>query len=105
MGWGTNFLANICLNRQIFRHIGEIQSAIEEAEEGIQTNRELLLMLSMANPKDIITEDEDALYATRNRVNDLIDDILEQTDKLSLLRLYLSAIEDGTAKFEEDGKN
>ena len=78
---------------------------IKEAEEAIQTNRELLLMMSMANPKDLIEEDEDALYATRNRVNDLINDLLEQCDKLTLLRLYFSAIEDGTAKFTDNETN
>ena len=102
MGWGTDFKTNVYLSRQIFKTEGELDYAIKEAEEAIQTNRELLLMMSMANPKDLIEEDEDALYATRNRVNDLINDLLEQCDKLTLLQLYFSAIQDGTAKFTDN---
>lgn len=105
MGFGTDFTAKAFLNRQIFHSIEDVNYAISEVEQTIQTNRELLLMLAMSNAKDICTEEEDVLYATRNRVNDLIDDLTQQEHNLALLTLYKDAIEDGTAKFEEDGKN
>ena len=101
MSYGTDFKAKVFLNREIYHNKQEIEQVIKEREKAIQTNRELLLMMSVANPKDLVTDDEDVLYATRNRVNDIIDDILDEQYRLTLDQLYLEAIEDGTAKFEE----
>ena len=101
MGWGTEFLVNAYLNRQIFKNRNEVDEAVKEKEEQVQTDRELLLMIAMANPKDLAEEGEDVLYVTRNRVNDLIDDIVSEQRELTLLYLYLEAIDEGTAKFDD----
>lgn len=101
MSYGTDFKADVYLNRQIFKNRNEVDEAIKEKEEQVQTDRELLLMIAMANPKDLAEEGEDVLYATRNRVNDLIDDIISEQRELILLYLYLEAIDEGTANFDD----
>lgn len=102
MGWGTDFTAKVFLNKETFCNKQEVEDSIDEREANIQNNREIILMIAMANPKDLVTDEEDVLYATRNRVNDIVEDILEEQYKLTLERLYLDAIEDGTAKFENE---
>lgn len=106
MGFGTDFKTNVYLNRQIFRNKQEVEEAIKEKEKQIQSNTELLLMIAMANPKDLVTEDEDVLYSARNRVTDHINEIISTQRELTLLYLYIDAIEDGTAKFDNyESKN
>lgn len=105
MGWGTDFKASVFLNREVYSSKHQLEDAIAERESNIQNNREILLMIAMANPKDLVAEDEDVVYANRNRVNDIVEDILEEQYKITLERLYLDAIEDGTAKFEDNGQN
>lgn len=105
MGWGTDFKTNVYLNRQIFKNKQEVEDAIKEKEEQIQTDTELLLMIAMANPKDLVEEDEDVLYSTRNRATDHLNNIVLTQRELTLLCLYIDAIEDGTAKFTDDETN
>ena len=102
MGWGTDFTAKVFLNKETFCNKQEVEDSIDEREANIQNNREIILMIAMANPKDLVTDEEDVLYATRNRVNDIVEDILEEQYKITLERLYLDAIEDGTAKFSDN---
>lgn len=102
MSWGTDFKTNVFLSRQIFRTKVEVEEAIKEKEGQIRTDTELLMMIAMANPKDLATEDEDVLYSMRNRVSDHINDIISTQRELTLLYLYLDAIEDGTAKLTEN---
>jgi len=102
MGWGTEFSVNAYLSRQIFKNKEEVEDAIKEKEGQVQTDRELLLMMTMANPKDLVEEGEDVLYVTRNRVNDTIDDIISEQRELTLLYLYLEAIDEGTAKIGDN---
>ena len=80
----------------------DVLDKISEREANIASYREALLMIAMANPKDLAEPDEDVIYATRNRVNDLLDEILSDKYSLVLLQLYLEALNDGTAKFGTD---
>lgn len=122
MGWGTFFRAKLTVKRRLFAKFflkskvfvdaylnriicmnkQDVLDKISEREANITSYRETLLMIAMANPKDLAEPDEDVIYATKDRVNDLIDEILSDKDSLVLLQLYLEALNDGTAKFGTD---
>ena len=101
MSWGTVFNADIFLIRRVFSNQEQLSDAVAEVKGGLQTNREIILMAAMSNPKDLVETDEDVLYATRNRINDIIDDIIDRQRELTLLETYQEAINDGKAKFHE----
>lgn len=101
MSYGTEFSADIFLSRRIFYNQRELSEAIADVEEELRAYREILLMVAMSNPKDLVEADEDVLYATRNRVNDIIDNIMDKQGELTLLNIYQECINEGKVKFEE----
>lgn len=101
MSYGTEFSADIFLSRRIFYNQRELSEAVADVEEELRAYREILLMVAMSNPQDLVEADEDVLYATRNRVNDIIDNIMDKQGELTLLNIYQECINEGKVKFEE----
>ena len=101
MGWGTDFKADIYLNKQLYYTMSELEEAIQEREEDIQRAREMLLMMAVARPNDLATEDQEPLYAIRNMVNDHLEMIEDSIRDLLNLKAYKQAIEEGKAKLSK----
>ena len=57
MGWGTDFKADVFLNRETYRTEYELDDKIEEIQLDIVNIRAKILMYSATNIKDIIPED------------------------------------------------
>lgn len=95
MSWGTGFKAEVYLSRMSFDSKYELEHEIDELRHSIDTSREILSMLAIANPKDIITEDEDPIYSLKSRVADQVELIEDNAHKLALLQLYLTEVEEG----------
>lgn len=103
MGWGTSFLkeivliknrtikfiADIFLNKQTFRNIWEIEDSIKDKEESLQYYKEKLLMLAIANPKDLLKDDESVIWEIHTSFNDMWTEVLDTQTELYKLRLYL----------------
>ena len=101
MGGGTEFKADIYLNKQLYYTMSELEEAIQEREEDIQRAKEMLLMMAVARPNDLATEDQEPLYAIRNMVNDWVETIEESVRDMLNLQSYKQAIEEGKAKLSK----
>jgi len=90
MGWGTDFTADLYLNRQIYNSMGQLDDAILEAEETINKIKQRLFMFASANPKDIISSewDGESINYIHYEFNLLLDELLSETRELQLLMLY-----------------
>ena len=90
MGWGTNFTADLYLNRMVFKSEYELEEKIEDLKSSINGWRERMLMFSTSNPKDIIPEDwkEQPIDFIYNEVKQLMDNIDEDSYQLFLLQIY-----------------
>ena len=95
MSWGTSFKTEVYLSRMSFDSQYELEHEIDELRHSIDTSREVLSMLAIANPRDIVTEDEDPIYSLKNRVADQVELIEDNAHKLALLQLYLTEVEEG----------
>lgn len=87
MGFGTNFTADIYLSRERFGTEYELDEKIEETKEWIQTIREKILMACMGgkdsfNLKDCEDNECDAIDVIHKNVNEWLDWLVEENDKL-----------------------
>ena len=104
MSWGTDFTTKIYLNREVYRSIYEIDDAISNIKESLQSNTEALIILAASNFKDIKDEDEDIIWGLRNRVKEIVESIREGEVRLYKLLLYKEGINDGTITFIYDNE-
>jgi len=90
MGWGTEFKAEIYLNRQKYNSILEIDDKIEEYEELIEMHKEELLISVALNPEKVREENDASLiHSIRHHVNDILESLEEvyvELYKLELLK-------------------
>jgi len=88
MGWGTDFKANIFLNRLVFSSKDEVEDKIEEIKSNIESEKRVII--SYAHSKEVREEGEiiDTDQLTY-RINEKIDDITQHAKLLQLLELYL----------------
>jgi len=91
MGWGTSFKTEIYLNRIVFDNKGQLEDEIEETEKNIEKSKQQILMYASASPKDIISDDwkEESISFINIKVNDLLNQIEEDTELLYKLNLLL----------------
>lgn len=92
MGWGTNFTADIYLSRERFENEYELDEKIKETKEWIQTIREKILMVCMGgkdsfNLKDCEDNECDAVDVVHRNVNEWLDWLIREEDKLFLYEL------------------
>ena len=58
MGYGIDFKADIYLSRQNYNEsINQVEAAMLECEESIETTKQQMLMLASANIRDILPDD------------------------------------------------
>jgi hypothetical protein len=100
MGWGTDFKADIFLNREIYKSEYELDDQIEEIESDIVNTRAKILMYSSTNIKDIIPEDwkDEPINFIYNSVNEELNNLSEQIRHLQRLFLYKESKPDFTKK-------
>lgn len=102
MSWGTEFTANVYLQRQIFESKGGAEDAIKESELEISRYKEQLLILASCNPRDLLQEeDNDLINEIQNRITDIVNIIRDEQRNITLLNLFLHEINKGNYKFEE----
>lgn len=92
MGFGTNFTADIYISRERFESEYELDEKIKETEEWIQTIREKILMVCMGgkdsfNLKDCEDNEYDAVDVVHRNVNEWIDWLIDEENKLFLYKL------------------
>jgi len=90
MGWGTDFTADIFLNRLSFTHPSELDDKIEELEYSIEENKKELAMYAVSNIKDVVPDEwqEDAVIFIRKRIAELTDQMLDDQRVLTDLLHY-----------------
>lgn len=92
MGWATYLTTDIKFNRQTYNSLYEVEEAIDEVREQIKFVKENLLMIAATTDmKSLCENDEDPIYATRSRVNDLLESYEEATIDLYKLELLKEA--------------
>lgn len=74
MGYGTEFTADIYLNRQIFSNRYELDEKVKELEKFIELAKQELLALAVSTPKDVIAEKNEDGY-----VENPLDQIIRRT--------------------------
>ncbi len=90
MGWGTDFTADLFLNRIAFTHPSELDDKIEELEYSIEEAKKELAMYAVSNIKDVVPDDwqEDAVIFIRRRINEITEQMLEDQMVLTDLLHY-----------------
>jgi hypothetical protein len=90
MGWGTDFTADVFLNRETYRSEYELDDKIEEIQLDIVNIRAKILMYSSTNIKDIIPEDwkDEPINFIYNSVNEELNNLTDNISHLQKLLLY-----------------
>lgn len=91
MGWGTDFKADIFLNRQTFANKFEVEEAIREKTNDIIQNEMLMLGYAMATPKDIFPNSDDVAFDVKIAVGDVLENLEELYVSKYKLSLYLES--------------
>lgn len=96
MGWGTDFKADIFLNRIVINNDSELDDLIRETEYDLNEIKTRLNMYVASNPKDITPDEwkEESLRFLHTNVNELIDELQEKTVLQYNLGLYKQYLED-----------
>jgi hypothetical protein len=91
MGWGTEFKAEIYLNKQIYKSESELENTIEEYKENISHVKEQLLMFASSNVKDISPSEweEEPIRYVHYETSKLIEYLGDLFIELYELELYL----------------
>lgn len=96
MGWGTDFKADLYLNRQIYDSMGQLDDAISDAEERIEKIKQRLFMFASASPKEITSPEWDgnSIDYIHYEFDISLDELLSETKELQLLWLYKEYLEE-----------
>ena len=88
MGWETNVPTMLSFNKETYRSIYEVETAIEEVKEEIQNMKEDLLIYVMGDIKTFLEDDETPM-SFKYRVKELIEEIENYAIKLFKLECLL----------------
>lgn len=91
MGWGTDFKADVFLNRQMFTNKHEVEEAIKEKINEIIQNEVLLLGYAMATPKDIFPNSDDVAFDVKLAISEVLENLSELHVDRYKLSLYLES--------------
>jgi len=96
MGWGTDFKADVYLNRQTFSSKFEVEDKIEDLSKSINDNESILKMYASSTPSAIVPEDlkEDTIGWLNNEINMILDTLHEEIIEKYNLKLYLEYLEE-----------
>ena len=92
MSWGTDFNANIFLNRIVINNVQEAIDRIEEENNNITRECSIIKMLASSTPKDIIPEEyKDSPFVWINiTIDDCIENILASQSIITNLQHYIN---------------
>lgn len=91
MGWGIEFNTDVFISKQDYKeNPAMVEDAIDECIENINDAFTMLCMYASSTVKDIVPEEwhEDAASFIRNKVDDEVEIIRENTENMVKLRLY-----------------
>lgn len=91
MGWGTDFKAEVFLNRLVFANKYEVEEVIKEKSNDIIQNEVLLLGYAMATPKDIFPNSDDVAFDVKIAISEVLENLAELYVDMYKLNLYLEA--------------
>ena len=96
MGWGTDFTADIYLNRLIFDSIYELEDTIQNCKDEIEEYNRALLMYASSNPKDIIPEEwkDEPINFMRIEVSRILRELEDEIKHLKDLEYYLQYLKE-----------
>ena len=91
MSSGTDFTANIFLNRMVFSSKYELESRIKDAEDTITNMEKQLAMYAVANPRDLIPSDwnDSPVEWVQSRIEEIMDNYQQEFRNLVNLNHYL----------------
>lgn len=103
MAWGTDFLKSIYLDRQIFNTVYELNDEIADLEEEVNRIKSRIKMFAAANIKDLvqIELDDDPIFTTEIKVNELLKEYEENLKKLVNLYHYKEYLEQKNEKLKD----
>lgn len=91
MGWGTGFKADVYISRVDVKNVDHAQYLIDICQENIDDITKTLMGLAVATP-NISSEEAmwDMVGSMKWQVDDYVSTIVENAEKISLLRLYIN---------------
>jgi len=97
MGWGTGFKADVYISRIDVKNVDHAQYLIDVCQENIDDITKTLIGLAVATPH-ISSEESmgDMVRSMSFQVDDCVSTIVENAEKISLLRLYINGKEEET---------
>ena len=97
MGWGTSFRSDVYISRVDVKNVEHARYIIEDCQEEINNATTMLMGLAIITPH--ISPEEttlDMLNSVKSQVDDYVSTIVENAEKISLLRLYINGKEEET---------
>lgn len=94
MSWGTSFLADICIFRQIIKTKQEALMQKEELELELQECSKYIFGLVMATPNDVTPHDEESLLYLTRVLNEALEEINSINVRLYQINLLLQSFDD-----------
>ena len=86
MGWGTDFTANIYLDRMTFKTIQEVKNKIEENEKYINDAKQKIKMFVSSTPIGIIPDEfKDEPINWLNSEIDILFEIIDESIKENVI--------------------
>jgi hypothetical protein len=97
MGWGTSFRSDVYISRVDVENADHAKCIIEDCQELINDAKTMLIGLAVATPH-ISSEESmgDMVRSMSFQVDDCVSTIVENAEKISLLRLYINGKEEET---------
>jgi len=97
MGWGTGFKADVYISRVDVKNVEQARCIIEDCQELINDAKTMLIGFAVATPH-ISSEESmgDMVRSMSFQVDDCVSTIVENAEKISLLRLYINGKEEET---------
>ena len=103
MGWGTQFKADIYINKQVFKSTYELDDKIEELSSTLNMYKALLKQYASATPRDIVPKEWEGepIEWLNNKVDEIVDSFEELQYDLYRLRLFKDHLEETNTPIEE----
>lgn len=91
MGWGTSFRADVYISRVDVKNVEQARCIIEDCQELINDAKTMLIGFAVATPHISSEESMGDMVRSMNfQVDDCVSTIVENAEKISLLRLYIN---------------
>jgi hypothetical protein len=93
MGWGTTFNTEVYISKEILDTKDSAENCRDNLIDNIKEARTLLLMLVASSPKDITEKGEDPLWNVKLKAEDYVEEIIQNTFKLTQVNMLLDCFE------------